>query len=284
MGPELILAAIAALGSSGVAAAIAGAVSRFIGKKAGTVESDLIQTLGLSERKGNASDGEPTAPSVQAESQERNERDSIGDIFVNFGSDGDGESAEALADVVRRHSDGHTRLIVKYYAQGYQQALVTFIASLAFAIAGFGVVMWACAYLFQHPNEPEPAGVLGATGLVTQAIGYLFFRRADKARELMINLIDKLREDRDREIRFIAGLASAAAIKTKSLRDAVKVATATSLLGVSLPIAELEILAARASGDGDDSAPRVYIDAGPRTNGHSGDTNANAASEPRLSP
>lgn len=229
------------------------------------MESDLIQTLGLPERAPNSSDDRSPQSGAQSSPPEQTERESINNIFVNFGDDS--ESAEAIAEVVRQHSDGHTRLIVKYYAQGYQQALATFVASLVFAVAGFGVVVWACVYLFQHPDEPEPAGVLGAVGLVNQAIGYLFFRRADKARELMIRLIDKLREDRDREIHFIAGLASAAAIKTTSLRDAVKVATATALLGVSIPVTELELLAARASDDGERAAPRVHIDARPEGNG-----------------
>lgn len=268
MDPELtaILGAVAAtLGSSSVLAATASLVSRVLGNRARRVESDLIQTLGLAERVGPTQDHGPTPGRDSGlASAEQGERDLVNNIFVNFGDEK--ESAEALAEVVRHQSDGHTRLIVKYYAQGYQQALVTFIASLTFAIAGFGVVIWACVYLFQHPSEPEPAAISGAAGLVTQAVGYLFFRRADKARELMTKLIDKLREDRDREMRFIAGLASASAIRSASLRDAVKVATATSLLGIALPVSELETLASRASTSSERMVPVVNIDARPSGN------------------
>lgn len=282
-----IVGALAAvLSSSGLIAAITAAFSRLLGKRTGAVEVELIQSFGLAASQGGhvASQEFPEGSEQERRTATDGERDAINNIFVNFGRDK--ESAEAIADVVRRHSEAHTRLIIKYYAQGYQQALVTFIASLIFAVVGFGIVIWACIYLFRHPQQPEPAAISAATGLVTQAVGYLFFRRADKARTLMTQLIDKLREDRDQEVRFIAGIASIPAIETSSLRDAVKVAAVSSLLKVPYSISDLEALARHSSSQVERSAPVVNIDARPRNNGRrpktANDTQADSGSDENL--
>ncbi len=136
------------------------------------------------------------------------------------------EACAILAKAATHQADGHARLIVKYYAQGHQQAFATFVASVVFGVAGFGVVIAACVYLLTHPDQSEPAGIAGAVGLATQAVSFLFFRRADAARSLMLQLIDKLRDDRKNETRFIAGLLAGEGIGSATLRDAVRAATA----------------------------------------------------------
>ncbi|MEV4720027.1 hypothetical protein AB0J94_22740 [Micromonospora noduli] len=269
----LILAALGAVSASGLAAGISAATGRLLKGRTANVEGELIESLGLADSThasdrsksadsstnsdGIASDSGNTETAGNGHKEGRSRFDQ--NIFLNFGNEK--EAAETLADVVRQQSDGHTRLIVKYYAQGYQQAFVSFLASLAFAVVGFGVIITACIYLLLHPAEPEPAAISGAAGLVTQGVGYLFFRRADKARELMLGLIDKLREDRDQEIRFIAGLASTSAIKSSSLRDAVKVAAALTLTGVTMTPGQVESLATHASSSAPNDAPRVHIHA-----------------------
>lgn len=268
-----VLAAVSAVGVSGVAAAVSALSGRLLRTRAENVESELINSLGLADNNdavdgsksvnSGANSGTIGTDSDDAKASGRGHKESRPpfdqNIFLNFGNEK--ETAETLADVVRQQSDGHTRLIVKYYAQGYQQAFVSFLSSLAFAVVGFGVIIAACVYLLLHPTEPEPAAISGAAGLVTQGVGYLFFRRADKARELMLGLIDKLREDRDQEVRFIAGLASTSAINSSSLRDAVKVATALTLTGATMTLAQVESLAAHASSSAPHDAPRIHIHA-----------------------
>ncbi|MEV4494594.1 hypothetical protein AB0J84_02675 [Micromonospora arborensis] len=233
-------------------------------RKAKAVEAEFISALGLSKlaspesTAANSFDEENTALANEAgNSTHINVGPPSQNIYVDLRNGS--EASEALAEIAQQQSDGHARLIVKYYAQGHQQAFVTFIASIAFAVVGFGVIIAACVYLLTHPKDPEPAAISGAVGLVTQGVGYLFFRRADNARGLMMQLIDKLRDDRDREIKFIAGMVSANSIVSPSLRDAVKVATAVQLAGVSMSPAQIEAIAKEAARPSTANAAPIYI-------------------------
>ncbi|WP_406076823.1 hypothetical protein [Micromonospora sp. NBC_00858] len=258
-----------------VAAALLGLFFSFflerIGRrKAKAVEAEVISALGLTERaspegtSANSSHESHTAPADEASNDPQNNPVSPSqNIYVDLRNGS--EASEALAEIAQQQSDGHARLIVKYYAQGHQQAFVTFIASIAFAVVGFGVIIAACVYLLTHPKDPEPAAISGAVGLVTQGVGYLFFRRADNARGLMMQLIDKLRDDRDREIKFIAGMVSANSIVSPSLRDAVKVATAVHLAGVSMSPEQIEAIAKEAARPSTTNAAPIYINPPPKS-------------------
>ncbi|WCN84284.1 TRADD-N-associated membrane domain-containing protein [Micromonospora sp. LH3U1] len=237
--------------------------------RAEAVEAEVISALGLTERPP------PQDPSAEASKSHDAEADEASDnpqknpssanqtIYVDLRNGS--EASEALAEIAQQQSDGHARLIVKYYAQGHQQAFVTFIASIAFAVVGFGVIIAACVYLLTHPKDPEPAAISGAVGLVTQGVGYLFFRRADNARGLMMQLIDKLRDDRDREIKFIAGMVSANSIVSPSLRDAVKVATAVQLAGVSMSPEQIGAIARESARPSTTNAAPIFINPPPKS-------------------
>ena len=275
------------------AAFLASLLQRFERRRAKTVEQEMIRALGISENP------EKNSPSTSEdlgrvfgdnpnEAKGENGHDKSGSnqhIEVNIGSSN--ESSEALAEIAAQQSDGHARLIVKYYAQGHQQAFTTFIASVAFAIVGFGVIIAACIYLFLHPSEPEPAAISGAVGLATQGVSYLFFRRADKARELMMSLIDRLRQDREREIRFIAGMASTNSIASPSLRDAVRVATSLHLAGTTITPEQVESIAKHATVADRQNQPNIFINPLTQNGLHTAEsprTDDDAASDERQRP
>ncbi|GIJ30487.1 hypothetical protein Vqi01_56490 [Micromonospora qiuiae] len=80
-----------------------------------------------------------------------------------------------------------------------------------------------------------------------------------------MQLIDKLRDDRDREIKFIAGMVSANSIVSPSLRDAVKVATAMQLAGVSMSPEQIEAIAKEAARPSTTNAAPTYINPPPKS-------------------
>jgi hypothetical protein len=276
------------LGSAALAtaSALAADVLQRVGRRrAKTVEQEMIRALGIGEAPDKTSQttseeqlGRVFRDSPPSAANDNRQASGGGNqhIEVNIGSDS--ASSEALAEIATQQSDGHARLIVKYYAQGHQQAFTTFIASVAFAIVGFGVIIAACIYLFLHPSEPEPAAISGAVGLATQGVSYLFFRRADKARELMMSLIDRLREDREREVKFIAGLASTNAITSPSLRDAVRVATSIHLAGATMTPEQIESIAKHSAVSDLRHQPNIFINP-PSSNGLHTDDEANGGED-----
>ena len=85
--------------------------------------------------------------------------------------------------------------MIKHYAQGHKQAATSFYLSMIFAIVGFGIIAVALVQFLQQPQQSIPAGITGSVGVINEVLGVLFFRRADKARQLMMQLIDKLQAE-----------------------------------------------------------------------------------------
>lgn len=273
---ELVPALISLIVAAGAGTGFAGFFARIFRNRADRVEKEVIGALGIETspptpaetttlfdkifRSVDETSQEHGNDSGRQVSQEAERSRTEQNIVLNLRSDS--EASAALAEVASRQADGHARLIVKYYAQGHQQAFVTFVSSVVFGIAGFGVVIAACIYLLTHPKDPEPAAISGAVGLVTQGVSYLFFRRADGARSVMLKLIDKLRDDREKETRFIAGLMAGEGIGSVVLRDAVRAATAIQYSGSSYTPEQLSLIAQIVQTAGDsvgNKAPTIYI-------------------------
>ncbi|MGW3961858.1 TRADD-N-associated membrane domain-containing protein [Amycolatopsis sp. NPDC005003] len=197
-----------------------------------SVEKEIAATLGLplNTEPAEKSEGRDTAPgSVDApdttgeaaESPDRDVRTGRGEIDV-----ASSRATSEIADVVRQQSDGHALLVVKYYAQGLTQASVSFALSMTFSVIGFGLIAIAVIQGIVHPDHALPAGITAVAGIVNQGVASLFFRRADKGRELMMQLIDKLRKDRESEMRFVAGLTQIEQAQAEGLKDALRASAA----------------------------------------------------------
>ena len=198
----------------------------------GTNESEAVEGQTAGQQGDEATTGTPRRTSRYGEN-----------IFVTFKET---SSASVLTEFVQSQSDGNARLVIKYYAQGYLQASLTFVLSVVVALAGFVLACLAIISFLQNPGVTPVAVVTAVVSAVTEIIGFLFFRRADKARELMTSLIDKLREDRKAERDYISTLALIDAIKSVELQDATRVAVLCKFADTNVTLTEIEQLAARA--------------------------------------
>jgi hypothetical protein len=155
----------------------------------------------------------------------------------------DNKTASLLATLTRDYSNGNARLAVRYYLQGYRQASVSFILSMVFAAAGFVIVGIAVVGYIVQPTQWAGAVVTAVAGAMNEAVGVLFFRRADKGRELMMSLIDRLRDDREREVDFVSAIAMMNQVESDSLKDVLRVATVLNFTKSPVTLADLERLA-----------------------------------------
>ncbi|MEV4508909.1 hypothetical protein AB0K00_08120 [Dactylosporangium sp. NPDC049525] len=279
MGPEIILAALSSFLLTSIASVFSWITARFSERRSRDVESQVIQALGLpdvasqqeiatSDREIDLSNSISELQRLIADAGKNSGQKVVVNIVTNTAS-------ESLSEVAKRDSESHTRLVVKYYAQGHQQAFITFLASVTFATVGFIVILGAAIFLLMNPNQPEPAALTGAVGLINQGISYLFFRRADKARATMLQLIDKLREDREKEIRFIAGVVASDSIVAPSLRDAVRAATAVQSFGSNFTPEQLQLIASVAN-TAQQHIPAIHIHPHPAEAGAQDSLNSEA--------
>lgn len=213
-----------------------------------TVEKEIAATLGLPLNAAPAAEPDVRdvtpdsgdGPDTREETSELPDQEvqpSRGEIDV-AGS----RATSEIADVVRQQSDGHALLVVKYYAQGLTQASVSFVLSMTFSVIGFGLIAIAVIQGIIHPDQALPAGITAVAGIVNQGVASLFFRRADKARELMMQLIDKLRKDREGEMRFVAGLTQIEQVQASGLKDALRASAALAFTGSPMSLEHLASL------------------------------------------
>lgn len=158
-------------------------------------------------------------PPAPAESDE-DKQPSDGNITVNFFNNGD---TSQLANLVREQSEGNAGLIVKYYAQGHRQASLSFTLSMLAATAGFVIAAGALIGYIRNPENLTAAVVTAVVSAVIELIGFLFFRRADNGRELMMQMIDRIRQDREQERNYIAALSALDQIESTETKDAMRV-------------------------------------------------------------
>ncbi|MFJ9847195.1 hypothetical protein ACIRYZ_43585 [Kitasatospora sp. NPDC101155] len=244
-------------------------ISVLTGGRAEQVELELNRALGLTpvdppERAATTDDRGETA-ATRATPAEDADRNSVSSNYVVNITEG----VAALADWTRARNEGQARLITKYYAQGYGQARTSFILSVTFAVLGFAILAVALIQALHQGTSTVSASTTGAVGIINEAVSVLFFTRADKARDTMMQMIDKLRSDYEQERKFIAGLAAIEQVSSVRIQDALRATTALAFTDAAVSLADLMGAAGSfPAGDGE-AAPRYYIE-GPRLSAESG--------------
>lgn len=104
-------------------------------------------------------------------------------------------SAEAVP------ADRQFVLLREYHAQGLAQSKISFWFSLVFASLGFAVIIAAVMTIDRGTaiTEQGRTWVTVAAGTIIDAVAALFFVQSNKARELMVEFFDRLRNDRKLE-------------------------------------------------------------------------------------
>jgi Cyanobacterial TRADD-N associated 2-Transmembrane domain len=142
-----------------------------------------------------------------------------------------------------QYSDGKARMVIKYYNQGHRQASVSFILSMTFAILGFIVVAVAAIGYIRNPDQLGTTVVTGIVGAINEVVSFLFFQRADKGRELMMGLVDRLRDDREKERQFAAAIGTIGQVENSGVRDALRAAVTLQFSGASTKFSDITTLA-----------------------------------------
>ncbi|MCG3755817.1 hypothetical protein [Amycolatopsis sp. Poz14] len=170
-------------------------------------------------------------------------------------------STEQLAETLREHSDGNARLIVKYYVHARRQTAISFMLSISFAVIGFVVFGLAAASYLHNPDQAGGAIVATVAGAVNEAIGFLFFQRADKARDLMIAMIDRLRTDREADRQFISALGVIDQVQNLAVQDSLRAAIAIQFAGCSpTSLSDISSLAeSKAFSQAAKDSPNIYV-------------------------
>ncbi|MFE7191814.1 hypothetical protein [Kitasatospora sp. NPDC057541] len=137
---------------------------------------------------------------------------------------------DPIAELEQLRSDNSAVLITKYYTQGYLQSQRAFALSMSSAVVGFGLMAVGVVLFYRDPDHLAPGTVSAVAGVVSNTVSVLFFRQADRARDMMISMIDKLRLDREQDARMRSGLASVELIESADLKDTLRSWVALGLL------------------------------------------------------
>jgi hypothetical protein len=134
---------------------------------------------------------------------------------------GGGQGFEAVVEETRQRIsepspatdtiDKQYLLLKEYHAQGLAQSKISFWFSLIFASLGFLVIVTAIFTI----ERQTPLASQGRTlitliaGTIIDAVSALFFVQSNKARQLMVDFFDRLRNDRklDESLRLAAGIS-----------------------------------------------------------------------------
>jgi hypothetical protein len=111
--------------------------------------------------------------------------------------------------------------VERLYRQALFQYRAWFLASILAASVGLVVILWE---VVQASNQPTLTVALkGASGLLTGAIGVLFYRRADVARKHAADLLSDIRSDhRDETALTVLGTIESTERRDKTAADLVK--------------------------------------------------------------
>ena len=119
-------------------------------------------------------------------------------------------------------------LHLEYHAQGLAQSKISFGASMLAAALGFLVLVAGVALALL--GRTDTAIVTVASSVVTEAVAALFFHQANKARDLMRQLFDTLREDRRSERQLETSLELIEQISDVTTRDRLRAAVSLRLV------------------------------------------------------
>ena len=131
---------------------------------------------------------------------------------------GSGQDFETAIDEVRQRisessdsTDKQYLLLREYHAQGLAQSKISFWFSLIFASLGFLVIITAIFTIEREvpiTNQGRTLITLIA-GTIIDAVSALFFVQSNKARQLMVDFFDRLRNDRklDESLKLATGIS-----------------------------------------------------------------------------
>ena len=121
-------------------------------------------------------------------------------------------------------------LVSSYHTQALGQARVQFWFSTAAATLGFGLIWYGA---FTVASDISAGLSKCVTGVVTDAVAYLFFRQASEIRQRATDLYDRLRRDR----RGAESVAVVASIEDLRVRNTVRAQLALHMAGLDpIPI------------------------------------------------
>jgi TRADD-N domain-containing protein len=119
---------------------------------------------------------------------------------------------------------------INYYATGLFQAKLSFAVSLVAAGLGFVFILFSTALVLSNSSTGTAQVVVPLlAGTVTEAVAALFFVQSNKAREAMIALLDKFREDARRQ----DAIELLGRVKDEAIQARLRAAIALSYAGVS---------------------------------------------------
>jgi TRADD-N domain-containing protein len=124
-------------------------------------------------------------------------------------------------------------LLREYHAQGLAQSKISFWFSIAFASLGFVLIAATVVTSVVSQDEGVTAANVVAliAGAIVEAVSGLFFVQSNRARELMVEFFDRLRQDHGRD----RALEIAAEVPDEHIRSRLQATLSLSLAGASVP-------------------------------------------------
>ncbi|WP_343694774.1 hypothetical protein [Flavobacterium sp.] len=156
----------------------------------------------------------------------RNGRIKFGNIKLDFNDSYEKEAEAILEGIPTEHNDNNSddkklALFLQYHSQGLAQSKISFWFSLVFAAIGFCIIV--ISLLAVKPDvsimQQGKAFITLISGTIIDAVSALFFVQSNRARQLMTDFFDKLRNDR----KFEESLKLADQIPDNHLKSKVKI-------------------------------------------------------------
>jgi hypothetical protein len=146
-----------------------------------------------------------------------------------FGTRSVASATAAAHDAVDAAAPAATPIDRDYYAVGLVQAQLSFRLSLIAAGVGFALILYATWTAISPKDVDLTRAVIPlVAGTVSEAVAALFFSQSNRTREMMLALLDRLREDSRR----IDAIRLGSEISDKSMRARVQASMALAYAGV----------------------------------------------------
>jgi hypothetical protein len=152
------------------------------------------------------------------------------------------KSSSMLAEFVRQQSDGNARLVIRYYVHGLRHASTSFVFGMVLAVAGLVISAAAVADYIARPHQLAGPVVAAVFGALVEGVGLLFLRRANKGRDLVLKLVDRLLDDRERESCFLGAITVIEQVASLRMKDALRAAAVLKFTDSSTPPEQLTAL------------------------------------------
>jgi hypothetical protein len=159
-------------------------------------------------------------------------------VLINL----ENRTSSMLAEFVRQQSDGNARLVLRYYVHGLRQASTSFIFGMVLAVVGFVISAAAVADYIARPHQLAGIVAAGVVGVLVEGVGLLFLRRANKGRDLVLDLVDRLLDDRERESCFLGAITVIEQVSSLRMKDALRAAAVLKFTDSTIPPEQLAAL------------------------------------------